>query len=976
MSFFNRIGLIATNIATTLSWPQWIFVAVVLFFFWKFGFYIIRLLHRRGEYNDLVHMRVTLPRNDSKLDNDKRTEKDFHEQVGKAEQIFRALHETRDLNLYNVVMKRWMWKKPHFSFELQFEKQELTFVVVCDPYYQQIVQKQITSFYESADIEMLKEDEYFNIEEKGSFSNGYYLYTKQDFWYPIQTYKQLEGDALDNVANAFSKLNEDEKGVVQLIVHPRSHKWQRRAKQEGTDLFKNKKRHTSTIPFLGPLLRIIWLPFKILINGYDPAVDGGSNEPGASGGDHYVRMLQTEEEIAKSVGTKAIQSGFETVVRVMASSPSRQRTQDILNGIFVSFNAFKAKGMNRFENRRIIPLNMFNAPIMRMNFKYRLPSFLEKESLLCSEELATLYHFPDARYNKVPTIRWLKYKVLPPPINLPSEGVVLGKSLFRGTEKLVRFQKEDRTRHHYVIGKSGTGKSVLLWNMAVQDIRNGEGVCVIDPHGDLIDDIASSVPKERAKDIIIFDPSDRDRPMGLNLLEADTPEEQDRASLDAMEIFIKLFGNEIFGPRIQHYFRNGCLTLMSDEDEGATLIDIPRLFIDDDFQRYKVSKVKNPVVRAFWEHEMANTGDREKQEMIPYFTSKFGPFVTNTTMRNVIGQTKSAFNVRHAMDNQKVVLINLSKGKIGSINAQLLGLILVSKINMAAMGRADMAKEDRKDFYLYVDEFQNFATDTFASILSEARKYRLNLIMAHQYIAQLTEGAGGISVGQKDSKIKDAVFGNVGTMMSFKVGAEDGEYLEKEYAPVLSQQDIIGIANYKAYLKLNIDNTTSRPFSLETIYDPNMKNPKVLEILLKYSRMKYGRKKEFVDAEIEARMGIDNIDAINKAAAEDETVPDELLQDNAAISIPEEVTDHPEAAPIIHKMEGANPEAPKHLADFQKNNQPKAEHDMSLQGKTPAEVIAETVAKTEHDEKAVIAPATPTPPPSPQAKTPPSKPAQ
>jgi hypothetical protein len=425
--------------------------------------------------------------------------------------------------------------------------------------------------------------------------------------------------------------------------------------------------------------------------------------------------------------------------------------------------------------------------------------------------------------------------------------------------------------------------------MARQDIINGEGVCVIDPHGDLIEDILKNVPKERAKDVIVFDPGDLERPMGINILEASSEEEKDRASLDAMEIFIKLFGNEIFGPRIQHYFRNGCLTLMSDKDEGATLIDIPRLFTDDDFQKYKVSKVKNPVVRSFWENEMAKTGDREKQEMIPYFTSKFGPFVTNTTMRNIIGQTKSGFNFREAMDNKKVLLINLSKGKIGGINAQLLGLIIVAKINMAAMSRVDMPESKRVPFYLYVDEFQNFATDTFASILSEARKYKLCLIMAHQYIAQLSESSGGVAIGQKDTKIRDAVFGNVGTMMSFKVGAEDAEYLEKEYAPTLSQQDILSISNYKVYLKLNIKNTTSRPFSMETIWDPSGENEKIAEIVKKYSRMKFGRKKEFVDAEIEARMGIDNLEEIAESAKNDETMPNEFLGENPIPETPTEL---------------------------------------------------------------------------------------
>lgn len=288
--------------------------------------------------------------------------------------------------------------------------------------------------------------------------------------------------------------------------------------------------------------------------------------------------------------------------------------------------------------------------------------------------------------------------------------------------------------------------------MARQDLWNGNGLCVIDPHGDLVEDIVAFTPKERAQDMIIFDPSDFERPLGLNMLDliATDPAlqaiEKDRAALDATSIFIKMYGDEIFGPRIQHYFRNGCLTLMDDTEDGGTLIDVPRLFVDEAFMKYKVSKIKNVMVKAFWEHEYAQTGDREKQEMIPFFSAKFGPFITNTTMRNIIGQTKSAFNLRQVMDDQKVLMVNLSKGKIGDLNAQLLGLIMVSKINMAAMSRADMPEDQRKDFYLYVDEFQNFATDTFGEILSEARKYRLALIMAHQFIAQI--GGSGDKQGK------------------------------------------------------------------------------------------------------------------------------------------------------------------------------------------------------------------------------------
>lgn len=438
------------------------------------------------------------------------------------------------------------------------------------------------------------------------------------------------------------------------------------------------------------------------------------------------------------------------------------------------------------------------------------------------------------------------------------DGILMWWNEYRNNKLPIYFMRKDRWRHHYIIGKSWGWKSVLVWYLARQDLRNWDWLCIIDPHGDLVEDVISFTPKERAKDIIVFDPSDYERPMWLNMLEVISTDpntraiEKDRAALDATSIFIKIFNEEVFGPRIQHYFRNGCLTLMDDEEEWGTLIDVPRLFVDDAFMKYKTSKIKNPVVKNFWDHEYAGTWDREKQEMIPYFSSKFWPFITNTTIRNIIWQTKSAFNLRRVMDDQKVLMVNLSKGLIWDLNAQLLWLIFVSKINIAAMSRADTPEDQRKDFYLYVDEFQNFATDTFWEILSEARKYHLALIMAHQFIAQIWWSKS------KDGKpsIKDAVFWNAGTIMSFKVGAEDAEYLEKEYAPVLSQQDIIGIANFTTYCKLNIDNSSTRAFDLKTLWDNDLKNKEVSKIIKEYSRKMYWRKKEYVDMEIEAKLGI------------------------------------------------------------------------------------------------------------------------
>lgn len=454
------------------------------------------------------------------------------------------------------------------------------------------------------------------------------------------------------------------------------------------------------------------------------------------------------------------------------------------------------------------------------------------------------------------------------------EWILLWVNIYRNKYSPVYIKREDRTRHHYCIWKSWTWKSVFLQTLARQDMWNWDWLCVIDPHGDLVEDLLHYVPKERAKDVIFFDAWDEDRPMWLNLYEINNIDEADRTVNDATEIFLKMFGPEIFGPRIQEYFKYGSLTVLEDFEDRPTILDITRLFTDEWYREYKTSLVKNPTVKNFREKTYNAMGDREKAEIIPYFSSKFVSFNTNRLIRNIIGQTKSAFNIEDVMNNQKILLISLSKWKIWDINAQLLWMILVSKIYNAAMWRARMPEKDRKDFYLYVDEFQNFVSWTFADILSEARKYRLCLIMAHQYIAQLEAWQWLNKSEWWKWDVKSAVFGNVWTMMSFKVWAPDAEFLEKEYQPVLWSWDITWIANYKAYIKLNIDNATTRPFSMNAIYTKDYKNDKIVPILKEYSAKKYWRKREFVDAEIWARLG--------GTIQEDETTPtDTANNDNA-----------------------------------------------------------------------------------------------
>lgn len=814
---------------------------------WRLGKYWFRYLYSIYRARSLVSMHVVLPRTDTKLDQEQRTEKDFKEKIAIMEQLYRALWEVKSLNFAQMV-HFWFFRYIPLSFEMYIEQGLLTFYVVTEPKLASIVEKQITAFYPDAEVSLQSTPD---IWPKGTKLVGYNMSFSKKFMYPLRFYEQMQDDPLNGLANVLSKTVADETAAIQIVLRPSfSDKWGKRAREFASVKFKGKEDHwLSHIPLLGTLGSV----FSGVVTG----ADDKTFAPGATTGDSFVRMIQPEEELYKRMGEKAGMSFYHASVRIFAAAKNWNRAIEITNNMQVAFNAFKDLYGNMLVNRRMfvdfLPLS-WNAFFIYSLWKRRINEYLTPDLLLVEKELAGLYHFPDSRYNKMPIIKWIASKVLPPPPDAPTEGILLGKNIYRAIETPIHFLDKDRTRHHYIIGKSGTGKSSFLSWMSRQDIQRGEGVCIIDPHGDLIDDALCHTPKERAKEVILFDPSDMERPMGLNLLEAKTPEEKDRASLDAMEIFIKLFGNEIFGPRIQHYFRNGCLTLMDDEEEGATLIDVPRLFVDEEFQRYKVSKCKNNVVRSFWEHEIAKTGAREKEEMIPYFSAKFGPFITNSTMRNIIGQPKSGFNIREIMDSGKVLLVNLSKGKIGDINAQLLGLIFVNKINMAALSRADVQREKRRRFYLYVDEFQNFVTDAFATILSEARKYELALIMAHQYIGQLVGKTE--SYGEASSKLRDAVFGNVGTISSFKIGAEDAEYMAKEMAPVLSEQDVINIPNFQCYMKLNINNVTSRPFSLTTIFDEADRNEKLGGLIKEYSRMKYGRKKVFVDQEIEDRIGI------------------------------------------------------------------------------------------------------------------------
>jgi len=808
------------------------------------GMVILILKYTQSRMNlertfNMVFLEIKLPRKESKEDKEIEGEqfsmqKDFKEICGGImSQFYTALH-----SIYNHHLDRLISDQDFLSFEFAVIDSLVHCFIVCPRHLLPLIEKQVTAFFPDAYVEQMDD---YNIFKPKSRVVSTYIVPKKEFYFPIKAYSRMNADPLNGIINSLSKIGPKEGAVVQIMVKPVEDDWQEKGREKASEIFQNKKKHHAK--WYNPLTWIVGI-FDLLVRG-DAAKD---NHEAAE-----KTTPMTDEEV-KAMEEKNSKPGFETIIRLVSSAETKEEAKTNLVAMRSAFSQYGSSNGNSFEythwhdNKKLVTNFIFR------NFKKGFQQWVShKKMILSCDELASIFHVPNIRFNRSPAIAWQNYKIAPAPPNIPQEGMLLGYNTYRGEKKKICIKNEDRFRHCYVIGQTGTGKSSILQVMIRQDLKDGKGICVIDPHGSLIEDILPFIPRERADDVVYFDPSDMERPLGLNILEADTWEEKELVALDAMNIMIKLFDEETFGPRIQDYFRNGCLTLMSDPN-GASLTEIVRLFTDDDFAKVKRQYVTNPIIASFWDHQMAKTGAREKQEMIPYFAAKFGQFVTNTMMRNIIGQTKSAFDFAKAMNEGKILLMNLSKGSVGEINSKLLGLIIVQKIQMAALKRQKMAKEDRKDFFLYIDEFQNYVTDSIETILSEARKYRLGLTIAHQYLAQLEEGGGG---NKKKANLKDAVFGNVGTIMSYKIGAQDAEFMAKEMAPVFSDQDLINIDKYKAVMKLSVDTQPSRPFSIVPVNPYTEEGDKeAAEAYKQLSRLKYGRDREFVDREILRRIGV------------------------------------------------------------------------------------------------------------------------
>lgn len=784
--------------------------------FLAFRFYFDRAKNKKAiaDAKDLVALKVLVPKGIGKQEEGEEGPREFREVVSVAEQFlasFSSLHE-QSLN------KR-IFGQERISFEIIAKDNLISFFIFAPSAFKELIERQLQSFYPDAQIQ---ETDQFKIFSNPVFVAGRFFKTSKNLVFPIKTYRDLESDPLNSITNAFSKMPDSATGALQVIIRPTSGSWTQAATSAAKAISQGKS--ISKPPLFIQVLQGVMGVLK--------KEEEKKDEP--------VRLTPIQEEQLKKIQEKGSKVGFETQIRLMViSKQSEQEASTILNNIGTSFSQFSSPELNSFKAVKPKSIASFVSDYILRRFRE------ESVSVLNTAELTSIFHLPN-QYIDTPNIDWLLARTVPPPANLPSvkeEGsVMLGKTNFRGVEKNVYIKLNDRRRHLYALGKSGTGKTTLFVNQIVQDINEGRGAAYLDPNGDAIETILQYIPKERAEDVIVFDPSDSERPIGLNILDWKRPEDRDFLVAEWLEIFYKLFDPNrtgMVGPQFEHWGRNASLSVMM-RPEGGTLIDIPRLFTDDAFREDTIKYVKDPVVLAFWNEQMAKTSDYHKSEMFNYFISKFGRFMTNDLMRNIIGQTKSSFDIRQIMDEGKIFLVNLSKGKIGETNSYLLGMVLVAKMQVAAFQRADIAEDERKDFFLYVDEFQNFTTDSFKTILSEARKYRLNLNITNQYIAQLPQ------------EIKDAIIGNAGTLATFRVGAEDAEFLSKEFNNV-TPNDIANLPFATTYTKLLVDGTPSKPFSMMTVPYPEGQNPELAKAIKELSRLKFGRDKAQVEQEFNTR---------------------------------------------------------------------------------------------------------------------------
>lgn len=769
----------------------------------------------------MVPMFIHLPPASEDIEKGGRDERDLTEEVISEAQV-----------MYNIIastatkgFKSKIYGQRHLSFEIIAKGGLVHYYAVVPIVLVDVIKQAIAAAYPSARLEEIGEHNIFNEAGKMSGVIGGEFTLKKSFVYPIATYQETKRDASRALLNALSAASREDGVAVQFLLRPAQEGWVR-ASTDAAKKIKEGKSKSKGFSLKGAqgLAEVLWKPPE----------SSEDKKP------EQKQLTSLEEETIKAIEEKTRYPAYEVLVRVVVSSNTTEHSQALLKNIVAAFALFDSPSHNGFKFN---PARDVEELVTSFIFRFFPQSV--NSNVLNSVEMATIFHLPNQ--NAIPTSKVKRQlsKQVDGPTELMEEGLLLGVNEYRGVKKEIRLSTNDRRRHTYIIGQTGVGKSGFLSNLAYQDMHEGRGFAFIDPHGDVVEELLANVPKERVEDVIYFNPGDLENPIGLNLFEHDNEDQKDFLVQEAINMLYSLYDpghTGIVGPRLEHIFRNCALLLMADP-EGGTFIDIPKLLVDDAFMKSKLKYVTDRNVLDFWTKEYpASQRSNEAGEVTSWVVSKFGPFLSNTMMRNIMGQRKSGFNLRDIMDNRKILLVNLSKGKMGELNSKLLGMIFVMKFQVAAMSRADMPEDERQDFCLFVDEFQNFATESFESILSEARKYRLNLVLGNQFMTQLTD------------KIREAIIGNVGTVISGRIGVTDAEMMVKKFQPVFDAEDLTKLPNYQAVATVMINGVPSAPFSMSLLPPMAKKNDQLADAMKRLSATKYGVSRAVIEKEIFKRL--------------------------------------------------------------------------------------------------------------------------
>lgn len=795
-----------------------------------------RILREAKNYErglKMVPLYIHIPPMSDDIEGNGRDERELTQEVlSQAQVMYNILASTTTKGIKSAI-----YGQRHLSFEVVAHGGLVHFYTVVPVALLDVIKQAVSAAYPSARLEEVEERNIFNPDGKIQGTAGGEFTLKKHYGYPIATYEESKRDATRALLNALSAASKEDGLGVQILIRPAKRGWTHRAISITEKMKKDKGEKKGPLDAIRP---------REIIEALSKPPEPREVKP------EERQLSSLEQSVVESIEEKTRHPGYETLIRVVASSTSQERSQALLGNVVSAFALFDSSSNNGFKFSPARNIEEFVTAYIFRFFPQEVSS-----NILNSVELSTLFHLPSQKSIPTSQVHRQMSKQVDGPTDSLEQGFLLGYNEFRGVKKPIRLADNDRRRHVYVIGQTGTGKSKLLENLAYQDMMDGKGFAFIDPHGDSAEELLGMIPKERVEDVIYFSPGDMEMPIGLNLFEFDNVDQQDFLIQESIEMIYSLYDpgkTGIVGPRFESWFRNAALTVMSDPN-GSSFLDVQQVFVDQAFADEKLKYVTNRTVLDFWNKEMAQTPESAKGEILGWFASKFGAFLGNEMMRNIIGQSKSGFNLRDIMDSKKILLVNLSKGRLGELNSRLLGMVFVMKFQAAAMGRADIPEAQREDFSLYVDEFQNFSTESFGTILSEARKYRLSLVLANQFMTQLTD------------QIREAIIGNIGTVISGRIGITDAEILVKKFSPTFDAEDMTKLPNFQTIASVMINNVPSAAFSMSLAPPMGKSNPQLKDAIKNLSAAKYGRPRAEVERDIFARLG--SGDAARKAKMEE-----------------------------------------------------------------------------------------------------------